>query len=79
MMDNKEAMQEAMKMAASPTGQQLLNLLRSSDSEQLNQAMQMAASGNYEGAKQILNQMLQDPQAKAILTRMGGNHGTNGR
>lgn len=79
MMDNKEAMQEAMKIAASPAGQQLLKLLRASDSDQLNRAMQMAGSGNYEGAKQILNQMLQDPQAKAILTGMGGNHGTNGR
>ena len=79
MMQNNDAIQEAMRLANSPAGKQLLQMLRSSGGEEMNRAMAMASSGDYEGAKALLNQMLQDPKARALLNQMGGNHGSDGR
>ena len=79
MMQNNDAIQQAMKLANSPAGQQLLQMLRSNGGDGLNRAMQMASSGNYEEAKKLINQMMQDPQTKALLNQIGGNHGSDGR
>ena len=79
MMQNNDAIQQAMKLANSPAGQQLLQMLRANGGDGLNRAMQMASSGNYEEAKKLLNQKLQDPQTKALLNQIGGNHGSDGR
>lgn len=79
MQNNQQAMQEAMRMANSPAGQQLLKMLQQSSGQQLNQAMNKAATGDYEGAKSLLSALLRDPQARELLDRMGGSHGTDGR
>jgi len=64
--------QKAMELANSPTGQQLLSLLRSSDPEKLEQATQNAESGDYSGALDALQGFLSDPQARALLKQLGG-------
>lgn len=79
MPNNQEYIREAMKMANSPAGQQLLRLLQQSSGQSLQQAMNSAASGDYESAKRTLNALLNDPQARKLLQQMGGNHGSNGR
>ena len=79
MIQNNDAIQQALKMANSPAGQQLLQMLRAKGGDGLNRAMQQASSGNYEEAKKLLNQMMQDPQTRELLNRMGGNHGSDGR
>ena len=75
MQNNEQAMQEAMRIAKSPAGQQLLRMLQSGSQETLNQAMQLAAAGNYQQAKSILEKMLSDPKAKELLKKMGESHG----
>ena len=79
MMQNNDAIQEAMRLANSPAGKQLLQMLQSGGGEDMNRAMALVSSGDYEGAKALLNQMLRDPKAKALLNQMGGCHGANGR
>lgn len=79
MPNNSDAIQEAMRMARSPAGQQLLRLLQQSNSAQLHQAMNSAASGDYESAKKALSAVLSDPQAQKLLQQMGGSHGSDGR
>ena len=75
MQNNEHAIQEAMRIAKSSAGQQLLRMLQQGNQESLNRAMQSAAAGNYEQAKMILNEVLSDPQAKEILRKLEQNHG----
>lgn len=75
MQNNEHAIQEAMRIAKSSTGQQLLRMLQQSNQESLNRVLQSAASGNYDQAKMILNEILSDPQAKEILRKLEQNHG----
>lgn len=79
MPNNQEYIQEAMRMAQSPAGQQLLRLLQQGNSQVLQQAMNNAASGDYESAKKALSAVLNDPQAQRLLKQMGGNYGSDGR
>lgn len=79
MQTNPDAIQEAMRMAKSPAGQQLLKMLQSSGPQELNQAINKAAAGDYEAVKGLLNNFLRDPQAQELIKQMGGNHGSDGR
>ena len=75
MQNNEHAIQEAMRIAKSSTGQQLLRMLQNGNQENLNRAMEAAAGGNYDQAKAILEQMLSNPKAKELLSKLGDPHG----
>ncbi len=66
------SMRNAMELANSPAGQQLLNLLKNADSAALKNAMNEAASGNYEKVKQSLTPFLENPETQALLRQLGG-------
>lgn len=65
------SMQEAMRLARSPSGQQLLALLQKNGGTDLNTAMEQAAAGNYEQAKKALSSLLADPEVKKLLEQLG--------
>ncbi len=65
------SMQEALRLANSPAGQQLLAMLRQADQSTLQQAMQQATAGNYDGAKNALQDILSNPEAKRLLEQLG--------
>jgi hypothetical protein len=70
------SLQEAMRLANSPAGQQILAMLRQNNPHQLQQAMGQAASGNYTQAQYTLKSLLQDPQLQTLLRQLQeGNHG----
>ena len=71
---NEQAMRKAMQLAQSQQGKQLLNLLQANHAETLNQAMTQTSQGNYAQAQQILSKLLQDPEAKKLLSQLGGSH-----
>ena len=75
MQNNQEAMQEAMRIAKSPEGQNLIRLLKQSNPDKLQQVLSSAASGYLARAKDTLNTLLSSPEARAILNRMGGGNG----
>ena len=76
MQNNEQAMQEAMRIAKTSAGQQLLHLLKNSDHDALNRAMNYASSGNIGEAKQILSQLLSGDEAQRLLKQLGeANHG----
>ncbi len=79
MQNNPDAVREAMRMANSSEGQQLLKLLQQSGGRELNQAMEKAAAGDYTAVRALLANVLRDPQARQLLDRMGGSHGSAGR
>lgn len=59
-------------LAASPAGQQLMAMLRQSDSDQMQQAAAKASAGDLAGAMSLLAPLLADPQVRALLDRLGG-------
>ena len=67
----KALMQEAMRIAASPQGQQLLSMLNQSQSDKLGKAMANYKAGNTQEAKRILEEFLASAQGKKILEQMG--------
>lgn len=72
-MDNRndKAIEEAMRIAKSPAGQQLLQLLQQTGGDQLRQAMAKAAAGDYAQAKDAISQLLENPEAKKLLSQLG--------
>lgn len=66
------SMEELIRLAQSPTGQQLLAMLRQGDSVKLQQAVTQAKTGNYSQASQTLSTMLSSPEAQRLLKELGG-------
>ena len=64
------SMQEALRLARSDTGQQLLHLLRQADSGTLQQAAELAAAGDYRQAGNALSKLLEDPQFRDLLKQL---------
>ena len=65
------SMQEAMRLASSPAGQQLIAMLQQQNSADLQKAMNSAAAGDMEQAKKALSALLQDPQTRKLLDQLG--------
>ena len=66
------SMQEALRLAKSDAGQQLLAHLQRADSEHLKQAMEQAAAGNLEQAKNTLSALLASEEAQALIKKLEG-------
>ena len=66
-----QAIQEAMRLAGTPAGQQLLNLLQKNGGDELQQAMAKAAAGDYKQAKKALSALLDDPEVKKLMQQLG--------
>ena len=64
--------EEAMRLAATPQGQQLLKQLQAQHGPLLQSAMQQAQSGDYEQVKQMLSGLLHSPEGKALLEQLRG-------
>lgn len=79
MQNNRKAMEDALRMAQSDAGQQLLNMLKQSGGPELDRAMTQAAAGDYAAAKALLANLMQNPQAQELMRKMGGSHGSTGR
>ena len=71
MQSNEHAMQEAMRLAQTEAGKQLVELLRRGNPQQLQQVLDSATRGDLAQAQQKLNQLLQDPQARQLMDRLG--------
>ena len=66
------SMEQAMKIANSPAGRQLIALLQQRGGDDFQKAMANAASGNFEMAKDSLSSVLQDQKVTALLKELGG-------
>ncbi len=74
--DNSFSMQEAMKLANSPAGKQLIGLLQQADPQAVQKAMNLAASGDYDKIPQVLSSLKEMDEVKKLMKDMGG--GSNG-
>lgn len=75
MSDFEHAMQEAQKLAGTMEGKQLAALLQQLGGYDMHQAMEQAAAGDFRQAKQAIMQLMQNPEAKALLNKLGGGNG----
>ena len=66
------SMEEVLKLAKSPAGQQLMAMLQQQDSAKLEQAAAQAKAGDYSQASQTLNAMLSSPEAQKLMKQLGG-------
>ena len=66
------SMQEALRLAKSPAGQQLLALLQQSNPDALRKAMEQASTGDYSQISQTLAPLLASEDVKKFLQQMGG-------
>ena len=69
---NDLPIQEVLRMAATPAGQQLIALLRTQNSREFQNAMSSAASGDYAQAKKVIESLLSDPKAQQLLEQLRG-------
>ena len=65
------SMQEALRLAQSPAGQQLLAMLRQQDAGQLRQAMEQASAGDLHNARKTVEAMMSTPEMQKILGQLG--------
>lgn len=66
------SMQDALRLANSPAGQQLLALLQQADPEALSKAKTQASSGDYSQIAQTLAPLLASEDVKKLLQQLGG-------
>lgn len=66
------SMQDALRLAKSPAGQQLLAMLQQSDSSQLQRVIDQANAGDFAKASQTLNAMLSSDDAKKLIQQLEG-------
>ncbi len=64
------SMQEIMRLASSPAGRQLMQLLQTDHTEAVDAVMQNAQTGQMEQAQQSLRAFLTDPKARALLQKL---------
>ena len=73
-MPNEESqfsMEDIMKIAASPVGRQLIQVLQQNGGDQMQRAAEKAAAGDFDSAKEAISGLLRDPQVKKLLEQLG--------
>lgn len=64
------SVQKAMQLANSDAGKQLLSYLQQENKAGLDQAMKLAAKGDYDSLKDTLSSLLRSDEAKALLKQL---------
>ena len=75
MSDFDHAMREARKLAGTPEGKQLAALLQQLSGNKMQQALDQAAAGNFQQIKEEVMHLMQDPEARSLLDKLGGCNG----
>ena len=71
MQKKSDEISEAMRLARTPAGQQLLAMLQKNDSGQMQKAMMEANAGNYQSAANSIQSLLSSPEAQKLLKELG--------
>ena len=70
MQNNPLSAQDAMRLASSPAGQQLIALLQKNGTDSVQSAIDKAAAGDLSHAKELITQLMKDPQAQKLLEQL---------
>lgn len=63
-------MQQLLKLAQTPAGQQLIAALKQADTSELEKAVSAASGGNMEHAKKMLASTLDTPEIQTLLKQL---------
>lgn len=66
------SMQDALRLAETPAGQQLLALLQQTDSSALQLALEQAEAGNYANVQKALTDLMKNKEVRSLLKQLGG-------
>ena len=66
------SMDEVMRIAKSPAGQQVLAALQKLDSGKLQQVADKASAGDYGSAQKMLQSLLGEEQSNEMAKKLGG-------
>ncbi len=69
---DKFSMEQAARLASTPEGQQIMDLIRSQQGANLNSAIAKANAGDYGELQKSVQQLLSTPEAKKLLEKIGG-------
>ena len=61
-----------MKIANSTAGQELLSLVQNKKDEKFDEAMQLAQSGDFSQAQEIISKILSTPEAETLMKKIRG-------
>lgn len=64
--------EDAMRMANTPAGKQLIAMLKKADNAVLQDAMKQASNGDMEKIKQTLAPLLASPEVQKLIKQLGG-------
>lgn len=67
---NNFSYEDILRMAQSPAGQQLIALMRKKGGSELHDAIRQASGGDYEKAKESIDQILSTPEAWDLLKQL---------
>lgn len=66
------SIEDAIRLANSPAGKQLMALLQNADPAAVSKARSQASSGEYSQLMQTMAPLLESQEAKALLKQLGG-------
>ena len=72
---NQFSMEDAIRLAGTPAGQQLINLLKSSTDRNMDSARKAVEAGDMEQAKKSLSGLLKSPDIQKLLKELENSHG----
>jgi len=65
------SIQEAMRIASTPQGQQLIAALKKNSGNDLENALRKAQTGDYTEARNAITSLMDTPEIKALLKQLG--------
>lgn len=65
------SIQEAMRIASTPQGQQLIAALKKNSGNDLENALRKAQTGDYTEARKAITSLMDTPEIKALLKQLG--------
>lgn len=65
------SIQEAMRIASTPQGQQLIEALKKNSGNDLENALRKAQTGDYTEARKAITSLMDTPEIKALLKQLG--------
>lgn len=66
------SLKDAQKLANSPAGRRLMELLQQGGDQQLNEATEKFIAGDAAQAQKLLKPLLESPEIAALLKQLGG-------
>ncbi len=69
---DKKSVEQAARLASTPAGQQLYQMLRQQQGHDLENAIAKANAGDYSQLQQTVSALMASPEAQALIKQLGG-------